>query len=205
MSVASSPLVVYARVPLEENAGRAGVHRARAGARQCLALAARQLGASIDMPTAGPLGAPRVNLGAPHVNTERWHVSLAHTPGLVAAAVSRSPVGIDAEWTGRIRLRAALESTSPAERELLGSTEAAEVLRLWTAKESVLKQLGYGLTALSRCRLSAPPTECSFTVECDGAPFEVECLALASHWLSVSAGFPATFQAVTLLDSEDAA
>ena len=59
----------------------------------------------------------------------------------------------------------------------------------------MLKRLGVGLTALSRCGLAAAPRHESgprktLVIRCDDVRHVVRCLALDSHWLSVATRDP---------------
>lgn len=88
------------------------------------------------------------------VGTMWWFVSLSHSSGLVAVAVSRQPVGLDvqrlpgwsAEHARRIRARIAHPGDSPA----VGDDVAAVVdcCRLWALKESAVKLTGEGFSRL---------------------------------------------------------
>lgn len=87
--------------------------------------------------------------GAPLV--EDGYVSVTHTAGYWACALSDRPVGIDMEELSRKLSPAAAKKLHPAEKEYLsvlseGSAEwREEFLRIWTKKESYLKYLGKGL------------------------------------------------------------
>ena len=71
-------------------------------------------------------------------------VSLAHTVGGVAVAVSDAPVGLDLERLGRpVRPGLADRFFTPAEREY--ARDGARVLEVWTRKEALLKREGIGL------------------------------------------------------------
>lgn len=92
-------------------------------------------------------GKPR--LPVPH---GQLHFNLSHCEGLALVALSTGgPVGIDLEpWDRAITL---LECESsfchPSEIEALPAGEkprARQLLRIWTAKEAILKALGTGLT-----------------------------------------------------------
>ena len=127
-----------------------------------------------------PLGAPEAPVG--------WHVSKTHTEGFAAAAISRAPIGIDAEWIHRPRLRAAKECASPEELALLGAVNdanAATVVLLWTGKEAVLKKLGLGLTGISRCRLIASSGAGELLFEFEGIRHEVVSQRIGDYWLSI--------------------
>ncbi|MGJ5754492.1 4'-phosphopantetheinyl transferase [Streptomyces puniciscabiei] len=93
-----------------------------------------------------PLGRP-VLPDAPGV-----HISLAHTTGCCAVAVSTTgPVGVDVEWLRPVSLPdgMARRILGPAEIEEWGRVPAPDrtrwLLRRWTWKEALLKAEGTGL------------------------------------------------------------
>lgn len=92
--------------------------------------------------------------GKPSVLDAPLHISLSHTVGLVAAAVSRhGPVGIDVESAARrIKNPLALARRFFTADECAALAAIADVearrthfLRLWTVKEAVVKALGTGI------------------------------------------------------------
>ena len=77
--------------------------------------------------------------------------SLSHTEGFAVVAVSREPVGVDAEKLARFAARYARDAalTEQMLRRICAEGEnpeadAASLLRLWTAKESLFKFIGSG-------------------------------------------------------------
>ncbi|MGP3926004.1 4'-phosphopantetheinyl transferase family protein [Streptomyces sp. 8N616] len=80
------------------------------------------------------------------------HISLAHTTGCCAVAVSTAgPVGVDVEWVRPVSLPDGLAGRilGPAELEewdrVAGPDRARWLLRRWTWKEALLKAEGTGL------------------------------------------------------------
>ena len=86
--------------------------------------------------------------GKPYFPDSPWHFSITHTKGHAFCALSRHPVGIDAEEIGRkISPHLAQRYLSPAE---LARLEAAAdkddaLLRLWVLKECYSKLTGRGI------------------------------------------------------------
>ena len=161
--------------------GRPGIDLLRTLSRVALQDATLRVGAPNFEISTTPLGAPEAQ--------DDWHVSKTHTEGFAAAALSRSPLGIDAEWIHRPRLSAARESAIKAELELLGASgtpDAAALVLLWTGKEAVLKKLGLGLTGLSRCRLVASNNAGELIYEFDGTRHDVAAHRIGDYWLSIS-------------------
>ena len=125
------------------------VDAARRAARGALARSAKSSGAELGPARFDARGAPLPANG--------WHRSVAHTRGLAAAIVAPEPVGIDVERLDRPRAQRILEpGLSAAERVFLEELTPPRLLRLWTAKEALLKRAGCGLAELSDCRLIAP-------------------------------------------------
>jgi 4'-phosphopantetheinyl transferase len=90
-----------------------------------------------------------------------WHWSISHTSRFSAGVVSRAPIGIDIERIARRRIEVVAAVASPAERGLFAEFGAREFVRVWTAKEAVLKKAGVGLAELSSARvLSVPSDHC---------------------------------------------
>ncbi len=114
--------------------------------RRDLSAAARELLAyvlALDAPPMlayGAHGKPELAGGGPQI-------SLSHTRGAVACAVSDAPVGVDVEPLGRqIRDwgRLAERFYAPEEQSYAGSPE--RFLEVWTRKEAYLKRDGRGLS-----------------------------------------------------------
>ena len=80
-----------------------------------------------------------------------WHVNLSHTDGLVALAVSDTPVGVDVEDTQRVGRTVELAdrffapSEARALRTLPPAAQRARFFDLWTLKEAYIKGRGEGL------------------------------------------------------------
>lgn len=177
-------IVVLGQVAREPSA-RARIARSAEGARAAVLRSAQLCGARLGALEQAPDGAPRPSLG--------WHWSLSHAGLHVAGVVARERVGVDIEARERCRpelVEAALDSR---ERELLAQRENDEGLafvRGWTAKEAVLKKLGVGLSALSRCRIVAVPSTERLEIEHDGEAHQVEQLVLERAVAAVSLDGP---------------
>lgn len=177
-------VVVVRRVPLAgaEQQGAARVVRLRAQAMLALGEAARARGAQLGRLEKDERDAPLPSAG--------WHWSLSHTSlgdaGLVAACVSRSPVGVDAEALRDASADVVASALGPAERRLFGKLDEAQAFtRAWIAKEAVLKKLGLGLMALSRVRLEDVDGD-ACVLELDGVRHAVEMHSFAPFLVSVA-------------------
>jgi 4'-phosphopantetheinyl transferase len=91
--------------------------------------------------------------GKPHVFTPTGvtapHISLSHTQGLVACAVSRdNPLGIDVEhWRVRDFMALANYAFGPREQEEVAREGISAFYRIWTLREAIAKASGTGLFA----------------------------------------------------------
>lgn len=111
------------------------------------------LGRALDLaPLEVPLvisGTGKPQLAAPH---ELLHFNLSHCDGLALVALSRiGPVGVDLEPLDRAETLLECETSFCHPEEIAGlpaekGQRARQLLRIWTAKEAVLKALGTGLT-----------------------------------------------------------
>jgi 4'-phosphopantetheinyl transferase len=84
-------------------------------------------------------------------NVDPIEFNLTHCQNLVACAISRSPVGIDAEPLDRLLESETIERIlHPLEQErfraLNSADEAKQIIKYWTCKEAALKAVGCGLT-----------------------------------------------------------
>lgn len=77
--------------------------------------------------------------GKPFIAKTDLYFNITHTDGLIMTAVSRSPVGIDAEWIFRKADERGIAEKyySEAEREQIKTSKHFYVL--WTKKESAIK------------------------------------------------------------------
>jgi 4'-phosphopantetheinyl transferase len=127
--------------------GRARLESQSALARAALALSARASEARL-----GPLAKDAEDAPLP---SNGWHWSLSHSDGFAAGAVCRARIGIDVEAIAPRRSDVVARVSSREELELLGGFSWEAFVRVWTAKEAVLKKAGVGLLELDRCRLVA--------------------------------------------------
>jgi 4'-phosphopantetheinyl transferase len=186
-------------------AGRFWLERDRRDFVAAHALLRRMLTRHLDLPSkdwrfaTGPFGKPVV---APQIKLGDVDFSLAHTNGLVAAAMSMGgKIGLDTEEIDPAKADLANAETyfAPAEVELLLSVPSAErshcFFQLWTLKEAFLKAIGTGLgTPLGSFAFSFDPIRISFA---SGAAFDPEDWHFAvvpvgaRHILSVAMARPA--------------
>lgn len=86
--------------------------------------------------------------GKPYFIDGDWHFSISHTHRRVFCALSRRPVGIDAEELDRnINLKLADRVLSPMERQQFDAAAHKEkaLLTFWVLKEAAVKLAGTGL------------------------------------------------------------
>jgi len=86
--------------------------------------------------------------GKPYFLDSPWHFSISHTPKHAFCALSRNPVGLDAEELDRkINLRLAEKILSPGEKQQFDAAENKEkaLLTFWVLKEAAAKRSGEGL------------------------------------------------------------
>lgn len=156
------------------------VARQSALARQALATAALAIGARLGTLEKDALDAPLPSNG--------WHWSLSHGSRFVAATLSRSPIGVDVEEIRPRRTHVVPRVTSRDELELLGGFAWPAFVRVWTAKEAVLKRAGVGLAELSRCRLVAVPDDRTLVLRHRDRDHVVRQFLSDLHVVSVACG-----------------
>ena len=91
--------------------------------------------------------------GQPFLPDGQAHISLSHAGRYVLCALSRHPVGCDAEEVRTIDLRIAQRFFTPEEyRDICAqptpATQQVRFFRYWTLKESFMKMTGRGLSLL---------------------------------------------------------
>ncbi len=102
--------------------------------------------------------------------------SLSHTDGTVAVVVSNGACGIDIENLAKFKEKCEKDGFSTAFAKKIGAdtTDPTDLLKIWTAKESVYKETGEGVFA---------PAE----ITLDGK--NVKHLAIGDYLLAVSGEF----------------
>ncbi len=86
--------------------------------------------------------------GKPYFADSPWHFSISHTPHHAFCALSRDPIGIDAEEEDRdVKLRLAEKILSPAEyaQYTAAPDKRRALLTFWVLKEAAAKLSGQGL------------------------------------------------------------
>lgn len=180
----NSPVVV---LPTEAKlTGRRGVQLRRAAQTKALGAAAARAGISCA-------GFTSDERGAPLPREDGWCWSVANTDAGVVACVARAPVGVDLESLDRPRVADVGEFADDDERARLEEWDTAATLRLWTAKEAVLKKAGCGIAELRSCKLSATPEPDAMTLthrETEHRVHHLRCGRLLVAFTSDDAGEP---------------
>lgn len=91
--------------------------------------------------------------GKPYFLNSSWHFSISHTKRHAFCALSRSPIGIDAEELDRnIRPELADKVLSPGERQQFDAApdKRMALLTFWVLKEAAAKFTGEGLRGFPR-------------------------------------------------------
>ncbi|MEW6220541.1 MAG: 4'-phosphopantetheinyl transferase superfamily protein [Thermodesulfobacteriota bacterium] len=150
----------------------------RAAARAALDRAAARFGISL------PADLPRDERGAPLLLAGiGWSVS--HKPSVCAAVVGWGAMGIDIEEIRPRQPDLVGRVGTAAEWAILGGRGPAELFRLWTAKEAVLKAAGIGIAGLDRCRITGRPGEGELALVLDGRAFLVALYGTAAWQAAV--------------------
>lgn len=131
-----------------------------------------------------------------------WHFSLSHSGEWAVCALGESPLGIDIERRREVRAAAlAARYFTPWEaalvKRLSGVERQAAFFRLWTAKESVLKAEGTGLSGGL-----AVPVGYGETLRAP-KPWKLREYPLAGHFLTVcgTETFPEKLLVISSFDS----
>lgn len=96
-------------------------------------------------------------------------ISISHSFGFVAAAVSDNPVGIDIEYIREIRRRQSYKLFSREESLFVNSDNAnisERFLLCWTRKEAYIKLYGEGILSAAGINLLNPPPNLKIITEC---------------------------------------
>lgn len=173
------------------------------------------LGAYLDTP-GKDVRLERTANGKPALASGDLHFNLSHSAGWMVLAVAREqPLGVDIEVDRRLARPCALARRyfSVAETEFLDGLEeparSREFLKLWTAREAVIKAAG-GTVARNLSRISLAPGS---THRLTGLPAEwpgpdgwlLEAMPLPGDLLGYLAcpAFPARMRLIRLLENGD--
>ena len=94
-------------------------------------------------PYGGAGAIKRTANGKPYIAGDPVHLSISHSNGICAIALSDGPVGVDTEAAGRKTCKAVLSSFSDEERAEI--TCERDFLEHWTAREAYVKLIGGGI------------------------------------------------------------
>lgn len=87
----------------------------------------------------------RDEFGKPFLEGREMFFNISHSGDLLAAAVSKKPVGVDIERMRPVRDGMYRKVVQPPEQPLIGQDRVRDFIRLWTLKESFTKAEGRGL------------------------------------------------------------
>jgi 4'-phosphopantetheinyl transferase len=159
--------------------GRSKVAALSREARRALAISAREGGLSLpDPPSKDEDGVPRPVGGI--------HWSVTHKSAYAGGVAAPSRVGIDIE-----KIRPCSEAlfrrvADQGEWDLWDTDPTLLFFRYWTAKESVLKAAGIGMTGLSRCRIMDVVDEAHLIVAYGGRQWLIEQYSFDGHIAAVT-------------------
>lgn len=93
----------------------------------------------------------RTENGKPYLKGKDLHISISHSGDFVAAAVCKTPVGIDIEVLKEPNLLVENRLCTESDSDFLNAADGDKALRfykIWTAKEAYFKREGTGITNL---------------------------------------------------------
>jgi len=125
--------------------------------------------------------------GKPYLTGGRMHFNISHSGEYVVLASAGREVGVDIEKMRPYPAAVAEKVFTAAEREWLYSQNSNEAFyRLWTAKESIMKASGLGLSMApgSFCVLPGQVREASGVIPCDTPGCRVNGMVWYLDWLS---------------------
>jgi 4'-phosphopantetheinyl transferase len=159
--------------------GRDKVVRLSSLARKAVQLSAGQSGVNLGELVKSPEGAPLP------VGGYFW--SLAHKTEYVAGVVADFPIGVDIEKIKPCAPGLYRMAADEAEWKLGGGAGDLLFFRYWTAKETVLKTLGIGLTGLSQCRIIQIVDAHHLKLSCKHHEFDVAQFYFNGHIAAILA------------------
>lgn len=159
------------------------VGRERVVAQSALARTALARAAAKSHAELGALDKDREDAPLP---SNGWHWSISHGRGFAAGGVARERIGVDVERVEARKPDVVSRVTTRAELELLGGFRWEAFVRIWTAKEAVLKKAGVGLLELSLCSVVAVPDDESMIVQHRGRDHFVHQITRHRHVAAVT-------------------
>lgn len=108
--------------------------------------------------------------GAPYIAGSTRHISISHTLGVVAIAVSESrEIGLDIEYASDRVMRVREKFLNEEERQHIAADSVAENLTAWTAKEAAYKLASHdGLSMKNDIRIEPFSIQAGGAVEYEG-------------------------------------
>ena len=125
--------------------------------------------------------------GKPFFAKCRKHISISHTKGYVAIAVSDSPIGVDIESTKRNASAVTESFLQPQELDALSARGSScdEALLLWSAKEAAFKLASDKVTVLKEIGITKNANDYTITYP-DGTTAKCDVFLFDDFVLSVA-------------------
>jgi 4'-phosphopantetheinyl transferase len=122
------------------------------------------------------------------VPADGWHWSVTHKPAYVGGLVANRPVGIDLEEVRTCSESLIRKMATPTEWQLLSDADRdLRFIRIWTAKEAVVKAEGIGIRGLNDCRVVSASAD-RLLVRGSQETWTVEHFFLNRHVAAVARG-----------------
>ena len=146
-------------------------------AREALHVCARKIGVTMGALEKDANGAP--------LPFDGLYWSLTHKPAYVGAVICSQATGIDVETVREVSDGLLRKVAQDSEWRLSDEDPATLFFRYWTAKETVLKAVGVGISGLSKCHVIAVPNESHLRLDYRGVTYLVEHFFFDGHVATV--------------------